>query len=76
MENKERIEKLQTDLIDSLIELRKRKKYTQKTLSEKTGIMRETIARIETGISSPQINTLLKILEPLGYTLKIKKITR
>ena len=39
-----------------------------------SGTVRETIAKIETQVMSPQINTLIKILEPLGYTIKIAKI--
>lgn len=67
-------DKLEEELIDNLIKLRKENKLTQRELSEKSGVMRETIARIETGISSPQVNTLIKILKPLGYTIKIDSI--
>lgn len=69
-------DELQEEFIKSFINLRKSKKLTQKTLSEKSGVMRETVARIETGISSPQIDTLIKILKPIGYTIKIGKIQK
>ena len=36
--------------------------------------VREIIAVIETRKKHPQINTLIKILEPFGYTLSITKI--
>lgn len=36
--------------------------------------IRETIAKIENQIVSPQINTLIKILAPFGYTIGIVKI--
>ena len=38
------------------------------------GVVREMIATIENRKKHPQINTLLKILKPFGYTLKIEKI--
>ena len=43
-------------------------------MAEGANVIRETIARIENQITSPQVNTLIKILEPLGYTIKIEKI--
>ena len=33
------------------------------------------LVRIEKQNNSPSLKTVLKILEPLGYTLEIKKIT-
>lgn len=65
---------LEYDLICDLVRLRKDKKYTQKQLAEESKVVRELIAKIENQIVSPQIKTLIKILEPLGYTLKIVKI--
>ncbi len=58
----------------NLKKVRKENGYTQETLAKKCNIIRETIARIESGTVSPQLNTLLKILEPIGYTLEIKKV--
>lgn len=43
-------------------------------MADNANVIRETIARIENCITSPQMNTLIKILEPLGYTIKIVKI--
>ena len=37
---------------------------------------REKIARIESGYSSPSILSILKILGPIGYTIKIEKVTK
>ncbi len=65
---------LEQEFIQEFKELRKKEKYTQHTLANKTNVIRETIARIETGAVSPQISTMLKILEPIGYTITIKKI--
>lgn len=65
---------LEYELICDLVRLRKEKKYTQKQLAEEANMIRETITKIENQIISPQIKTLIKLLEPLGYTLKIEKI--
>lgn len=65
---------LEQEFLKEFKETRKNEKYTQHTLANKTNVIRETIARIETGAVSPQISTILKILEPIGYTITIKKI--
>ncbi len=65
---------LEHEFRTNLKKTRKLNGYTQDKLSKKCGIIRETIARIESGIVSPQLNTLIKILEPIGYTIDIKKI--
>lgn len=65
---------LEYELICDLVRVRKEKKYTQKQLAEEANMIRETITKIENQIISPQIKTLIKLLEPLGYTLKIEKI--
>lgn len=33
------------------------------------------LVRIENQVNSPSLRTILKIIEPLGYTLEFKKIT-
>ena len=53
---------------------RRENNLTQQLLADYTGYTREKISRIESGINSPSLKTLLKILGPLGYTLKIEKI--
>lgn len=68
------LSKLEFELIKDLIEVRKSNNYTQQQLAEDANMVRETIAKIENQLVSPQINTLIKILLPLGYTLKIEKI--
>ena len=45
-------------------------------MGEHAHIIRETIAKIENKLVSPQINTLIKILAPLGYTISITKIKK
>ena len=65
---------LEYDLICDFINLRKELGITQQQMADEAGVVREMIAVIENQKKHPQINTLLKILKPFGYTLKIEKI--
>ena len=44
---------------------------TQQEMANNADVIRETVARIENFITSPQIRTMIKLLEPIGYTIKI-----
>lgn len=63
--------RLEMDIIKATIEARKKNKLTQRELSKKSGITQPVIARIEKCINSPQTNTLIKLLYPMGYTLRV-----
>ena len=65
---------LEYNLICDFINLRKELGLTQKEMGDASDTIREIIAVIETRKKHPQINTLIKILEPFGYTLSITKI--
>ena len=62
---------LEMDIIKATIEARKSLNMTQSELSRKTGIKQPAIARFENGSHSPTISTLIKMLVPMGYGLKI-----
>lgn len=64
----------QVSLIGKMIEARERKGLSQRDLAELSGVKQPAIARLESMKSTPQIDTLLKILAPLGYTLSITPI--
>ncbi len=61
----------QVDLIGKMIEARESKGISQRGLADLSGVKQPAIARIESLKSMPQIDTLLKLLIPLGYTLQI-----
>lgn len=44
---------------------------TQKELEEKSGVKQPVIARTEKGTSCPNIETLLRLLEPMGKKIII-----
>ena len=74
-EEKDVIE-LEYNLICDFIKLRNKLGLTQKQMAEEAHTIREMIAVIENGTKHPQINTLIKILKPFGYTLSITKIKK
>ena len=70
------ISNMEYNLIKEFIRLRKDAKLSQQDIADQSNIIRTTIARIENQMNSPQVKTLLQMLEPLGYTLKIEKINK
>lgn len=62
---------LRVALVGELIKARNEKGISQKKLEELSGVKQPIIARMETGRTSPQVSTLLKVLAPLGKTLAI-----
>ncbi len=62
------------ELIGKLIEAREAKGFSQRELAELSGIKQPAIARMESLKSKPQIDTLVKVLRPLGYKLTITPI--
>lgn len=60
------------EAIRALIAARIETGMTQKQLAEKTGIRQSNISRIESGTSSPTVDTLARIAAGLGKKLKIE----
>jgi predicted transcriptional regulator len=63
--------RLRAEIIGQLCRVRNERKISQRELEKITGISQTTIARIESGRNSPSLNTMLKILVPLGMTLAV-----
>ena len=68
------ISDLRVAIIGELIRARQEQGISQKALEELSGVKQPVIARMETGQTNPQLGTLLKILAPLGLTLKVAPI--
>lgn len=62
---------LEKDIIEATIEARKKSNLTQRELSKKSGVRQPVIARIERYVNSPQTSTLIKLLYPMGYTIRV-----
>lgn len=58
-------------LLNNLAEVRHNANISQMKLGEAAGIRQPVISRIEGGDIAPQINTLFKLLAPMGKTLEI-----
>lgn len=74
-EEKNAIE-LEKDLIRTMVAIREEKGLTQSQLAEICNVKQPVIARMESSVHSPQIDSLLKILTPLGYTLQIVPMSK
>jgi Predicted transcriptional regulator with C-terminal CBS domains len=61
----------EVELIGKLIEARETKGLTQSQLAEAAGLKQSAVARLESLKATPQIDTLFKVLTPMGYKLAI-----
>ena len=62
-------------LIGKMIEVREQKGLSQRELADISGLKQPAIARLESRRATPQIDTLFKVLYPLGYTIGILPIS-
>ncbi len=62
---------LRLALIGELIKARQEKGISQKKLEELSGVKQPVIARMEKGTTNSTLETVLKILAPLGKTLAV-----
>lgn len=62
---------LRVAIISEIIKARQEQGISQRQLGLMSGVKQPVIARMEKGTTSPQIDTVLKILAPLGKTLAI-----
>jgi ribosome-binding protein aMBF1 (putative translation factor) len=69
-DDRQRIQ-FQVDIIVALVEARQAKGYTQQRLAELSHVKQASLARVESMKHKPQIDTLNKLLRPLGKKLAI-----
>jgi len=62
---------LRVTMMMEIAHARKERGISQKKLEEMSGVKQPIIARMEKGSTSPQLDTVLKVLAPLGKTLYI-----
>lgn len=67
---------LEMDIIKATIEARKKSGLTQRELAKKANVKQPVIARLESRARSPRVSTLMKILYPMGYTLRVLPIEK
>lgn len=66
--------RFEEEIIEATIRVRKQKNLSQRELSKISGVKQSAIARIEKSVNSPQTNTLIKLLYPMGYTIAVVPI--
>ena len=71
--NKEEMEGIEAmaSIIDSIIEHRNALGISQRELAKLCGMPQSSVARIESYKTTPSIDTLLRIMKPLGLTLSV-----
>ena len=62
---------LRVALMVELIKARNEKRISQKQLEQMSGVKQPVIARMEKGTTNPQLETIIKVLAPLGKKLEI-----
>ena len=67
---------LEVELIEATIKAREEAKLSQRDLAEKTGIKQSAISRIERMKVSPRVDTLMHLLNQIGYTLKVVPLNK
>ena len=61
------------ELVDRLIEIKKKENISQSELAKMTGNTQQAISRLEKKNHSPSLQTFCSILDALGYGLVIEK---
>lgn len=65
---------LMADIISKIIERRQELGISQRELEKLTGVRQEAICRIENRKNMPQLDTLIKLMGPLGLRLSVSKV--
>ncbi|QTV78555.1 helix-turn-helix transcriptional regulator [Phascolarctobacterium sp. Marseille-Q4147] len=63
-----------TAIVSAMIEKRNALGISQRELAQLCGLPQSSIARIESGKTTPKLDTLLKIMHPLGLKIKLVSI--
>lgn len=72
--NEYQIKDQELKILTQIKNVRKAHGFSQRGLCAILNMQQPSLVKIEKGLISPQLNTLLKILEPLGLTLDVVKI--
>ncbi|MCK5848876.1 MAG: helix-turn-helix transcriptional regulator [Caldisericia bacterium] len=67
---------LRVAIVGELIKTRHKSGISQRKLEEISGVKQPIIARMENGKTNPRIDTILKVLAPLGKTLRVEDLKK
>ena len=62
-------------IINAIIDKRNELGYSQRDLAKVCGLPHSSVARIESCVVKPNVETLLKIMHPLGLTLSVSSLS-
>lgn len=65
-----------SSIVGAMIEQRNEMGISQRELAAMCGIPQSSVARIESFKTTPNLDTILKIMRPLGLTLSVQNITK
>ena len=65
---------MKKSIISASVEAREENGLTQQQLADLCGVKQPVIARLESAVHSPQVNSIIRVLKPLGYTLVVTKV--
>ena len=66
--------RIEEKIIETLVSARKNKGLSQKEVADITGLKQPAIARIENNVNSPQLDTLIKLVDALDLKIEIRSI--
>ena len=75
-DEEENVIEMEKELIRSMVAIREEQGLSQAELAKRSSIKQPAIARMEKNVHSPQVDSLLRVLAPLGYTLQIVPIQK
>lgn len=67
----ESVIEMEKELIRSMVSIREEQGLSQADLAKRCNLKQPSLARMEKNLHSPQVDSLLRVLAPLGYTLQI-----
>lgn len=62
---------IRVSIMSELIKARNERGISQRELEELSGVKQPVISRMEAGATSPHLDTVIKVLAPLGKTLAV-----
>ncbi len=74
--NDYRLKEQELKIVSQLKQARKQHGFSQRGLCAILNMQQPSLVKIEKGMISPQLNTILKLLEPLGLTLEVVEIDK
>lgn len=75
-EEEELIIEMEKNLLRTMVSIREEQGLSQAELAEICKVKQPAIARMEKGAHSPQLDSILRVLVPLGYTLQVVPVKK